>query len=336
MRTPAVLVTGASGEMGHGLIARLAAEGGRSIVTLDLARLDADQAALVHHEVTGSILDRPLLDRLLGEFDIDCIFHLAALLSTRSEFSPIAAYDVNVGGTLNLLEFAQREAESHGRPVAFLYPSSIAVYGLPSTEVRAAAGPVSEDQWIRPATIYGCTKVACEQLGHYYTHHYKQLAAERPRGRVDFRGLRFPGLLSAVTTPAGGTSDYAPEMLHAAARGRPYACFVRPETRIPFMTMPDAVDALVRLAGSPAAALTQTVYNVRAFAASADEIREAVLRAFPDASITYAVDERRQRIVDTWPVDVDDTTARRDWGWSPTHDFRGAFDEYLLPTLRAS
>jgi len=336
MRTPAVLITGASGEIGHGLISRLAAENGRAIVALDLAPLDSRQAALVDREVIGSVLDRALLDRLLAEFEIDRIFHLAALLSTRSEFSPIAAYEVNVGGTLNLLELAQREAESHGRPVTFLYPSSIAVYGLPSADVRRSAGPVREDQWTQPATIYGCTKVACEQLGHYYARHYKQLAAGEWSGRVDFRGLRFPGLLSAVTTPSGGTSDYASEMLHAAARGRPYACFVRPDTRLPFMVMPDAVDALIRLADAPRASLAQTVYNVRAFAASADDIRSAVLTAFPGASVAYAVDERRQRIVDSWPEDVDDAAARRDWGWSAAHDFTAAFDRYLVPTLTQS
>src|SRR5262245_21109399 len=131
MRKPVVLITGASGEIGHGLIERLAEDGTRSIVTLDVAPLGPALAAKVQREVTGSILDRSLLERTLAEFEVDRVYHLAALLSTRAEFSPLTAHDVNVGGTLNLLEFSQREAESHGRPVIFMYPSSIAAYGLP-------------------------------------------------------------------------------------------------------------------------------------------------------------------------------------------------------------
>ena len=146
---------------------------------------------------------------------------------------------MNVEGTLQLLEFAQRQGESHGRPVVFVYPSSIAAYGLPDAATRARAGAVAEDDYNQPTTMYGCNKLYCEQLGRYYARFYKQLAAERAAGRVDFRCLRFPGLISAITMPAGGTSDYAPEMIHAAAQGEPYACFVRPDTRIPFMAMPD-------------------------------------------------------------------------------------------------
>ncbi|HEY8551613.1 MAG TPA: NAD-dependent epimerase/dehydratase family protein, partial [Vicinamibacterales bacterium] len=263
IRKPVVFITGANGEIGHGLIARLAAEGSRPIVTLDLSPLDPSLRPLVQREFTGSILDRGLLERILAEFEIDLIFHLAALLSTRSEFAPVTAHEVNVEGTLNLLEFAQREGESHGRPVVFVYPSSIAAYGLPDLETRRRAGAVREDEWNQPTTMYGCNKLYCEQLGRYYARHYKQLAAEMLSGRVDFRALRFPGLISAVTLPAGGTSDYAPEMIHAAARGEPYACFVRPDTRIPFMAMPDGIDALLRLAAAPRAALSRSAYNVR-------------------------------------------------------------------------
>jgi nucleoside-diphosphate-sugar epimerase len=158
MRKPVVLITGASGEIGHGLIDRLA-EDGRGIVTLDLQPLDPDLSKKVQREVVGSILDQPGLERILAEFEVDTVFHLAALLSTRSEFSPRTAHEVNVEGTLNLLEFAQHEAESHGRPVMFLYPSSIAVYGLPSLETKRAAGRVREDQYMHPSTMYGCNKL---------------------------------------------------------------------------------------------------------------------------------------------------------------------------------
>jgi nucleoside-diphosphate-sugar epimerase len=182
--------------------------------------------------------------------------------------------------------------------------------------------------------MYGCNKLYCEHLGRYYARYYKQLAAETLSGRVDFRSVRFPGLISALTVPSGGTSDYAPEMLHAAAQAEPYACFVRPDTRIPFMAMPDGVEALLRLAAAPRESLTQTVYNVGAFNPSAEEIRSLVLEAFPGARIDFEPDLKRQRIVDSWPADVDDGAARRDWGFAPRYDLPRAFSEYLVPTIR--
>ena len=329
-----MFITGANGEIGHGLITRLAEDGTRQLVSLDLTPLDPELKGLVQREFIGSILDAGLLERILSEFEVDMIFHLAALLSSRSEFTPVRAHEVNVQGTLLLLEFAQREAESHGRPVKLLYPSSIAAYGLPGLEAKSRAGRVREDEYTHPTTMYGANKLYCEQLGHYYARHYKQLAAEPQSGKVDFRCVRFPGLISAVTVPSGGTSDYAPEMIHAAARRQPYACFVRPDTRIPFLVMPDGVEALLRLADAPRDALTRTAYNVAAFNPSADEIRQIVLRAFPDAQLTWELDPKRQGILDSWPEDVDDTAARRDWGFEPAHDLRRAFDEYLIPTIR--
>jgi threonine 3-dehydrogenase len=334
VRKPVVLITGAGGEIGHGLVERLSRQSQRAIVTLDLARLDDTIAPLVDREITGSILDRPLLERVLAEYQVELIFHLAALLSTRSEFTPLSAHLVNVEGTLNLLEFAQHEAESHGKPVILMYPSSIAVYGLPDRRTKEAAGKVREDDWTHPSTMYGCNKLYCEHLGHYYSRHYKQLAAESASGKVDFRCARFPGLISAITMPSGGTSDYAPEMIHAAAKGEPYSAFVRPDTRIPFMAMPDAVEALLQLATAPRGNLTRTAYNVSAFSPSAEEVRQVVMRAFPGARIEWDVDAKRQGIVDTWPAEVDDSAARRDWGFAPRYDFETAVTEYLIPTIR--
>lgn len=335
MRKPVVLITGAGGEIGHGLIEQLVAGAHASVVTLDLNPLEPSLARLVTREFTGSITDGRLLDRILSEFEIDTVYHLAALLSTRSEFTPVTAHQVNVEGTLNLLEFAQREAESHGRPVLFLYPSSIAAYGLPDLETKRRAGRVREDEHNTPTTMYGCNKLYCEQLGRYYARFYKQLSADRPGGRVDFRAVRFPGLISAVTVPSGGTSDYAPEMIHAAAKGDAYACFVRPDTRIPFMAMPDGVDALLKLAAAPAQQLTRTAYNLAAFNPSADEIKDEVVRAFPAAQISWQNDVKRQGIVDSWPEDVDDSAARADWGFAPRYNFENAFRDYLIPTIQA-
>ena len=335
MRKPVVLITGAGGEIGHALIEQLVAAGRDSIVTLDLNPLENSLAQRVRREFTGSINDTALLDRILSEFEIDTVYHLAALLSTRSEFTPLTAHQVNVEGTLKLLEFSQREAESHGRPVLFMYPSSIAAYGLPDGATKRRIGPVREDDYNTPRTMYGCNKLYCEQLGRYYARFYKQLAAEPQSGRVDFRSVRFPGLISAVTVPSGGTSDYASEMIHAAAQGEPYTCFVRPDTRIPFMAMPDGVQALLTLAAAPRDRLSRTAYNLAAFNPSAEEIRAEVMRVFPQAQITWSTDVKRQAIVDSWPEAVDDSAARNDWGFAPAFDFQTGFRDYLIPTIQA-
>ncbi len=331
MRKAVILITGAGGEIGHGLLTRLSSSV-PPIVTLDVSPLDSRLASRVAREFVGSITDTSLLDRILAEFEVDLIFHLAAILSTRAEFTPTTAHHVNVEGTLNLLEFAQRQGESHGRRVVFIYPSSIAAYGIPDLEAKARAGRVSEDEWAHPTTMYGCNKLYCEQIGRYYSRFYKQLSADAVP-RVDFRSVRFPGLISAVTVPSGGTSDYAAEMIHHAATGQPYACFVRPDTTIPLMVMPDAIEALLRLAAAPRDRLRQTAYNVRAFNPSAGAIREVMMAAFRTATITYQIDQKRQGIIDTWPADVDDLAARRDWGFNPIYDFDRAFREYLIPTI---
>jgi nucleoside-diphosphate-sugar epimerase len=332
-RRPVVLVTGAGGEVGHGLIHRLADAGVYDVLALDVRAVDDEVARRCVATRIGDILDRHLLDRLRSEFEISIVFHLAALLSTRAEFVPETAHEVNVRGTLNLLNLAVEEARALGSPVKFLFPSSIAVYGLPDLATKRAAGAVAEDAWLAPVTIYGCTKLHCEHLGRYFARHYRQLAATGPSG-VDFRAIRFPGLLSASTVPSGGTSDYAPEMIHAAAQGRPYACFVREDTRMPFMAMPDAIRALLALEHAPREALRRAAYNVASFSPTAGQIHARVRREFPGARVSFVPDPRRQAIVDSWPADQDDARARHDWGWRPELDEPRAFEDYLFPTVR--
>jgi nucleoside-diphosphate-sugar epimerase len=332
-RSSSILITGASGEIGHGLITKLAA-GPRPVISLDLNPLAPALGRLVRKEFLGSILDSQLLERINAEYEVDEVYHLAALLSTRSEFSPALAHKVNVEGTLNLLEFAQKEGESHGRPVTFFYPSSIAAYGLPDLGTKAKAGKVGEDDHLMPTTMYGANKLYCEHLGRYYGRHFKQLSAT-PLGKVDFRCVRFPGLISADTVPSGGTSDFAPEMIHAAAKGEAYDCFVRPDARIPFMAMPDAVESILKLMAAPRAALSRVVYNIGAFNPSAGEVETVVRAAFPGAKLGTKVDAMRQAIVDSWPADVDDAAARRDWGHAPRYDANSVFHDYLFPAVRS-
>ena len=330
-----ILITGAGGEIGHGLITALAerTEGVR-IVALDVNAPEKDLRKKCHRVVTGDILDAGLLGSLAATFDFDAIYHLAALLSTKAERQPTLAHKVNVDGTLGLLEIAVNQARQQGREVKFLYPSSVAVYGLPDLDTKRHVGKVAEDQWCTPRTMYGVNKLYCEQLGRYYEYFYRQLDAGTVTGRLDFRGLRFPGLISAATVPTGGTSDYAPEMLHMAAQKKAYKCFVRGDTQIPFMAMPDAIEALLKLEAAPRLSLSRQVFNVGAFNPSAAEFRDRVRRAFAKADISFEPDFKRQGIVDSWPADVDDAAARRDWGWKPSYDFGRAFEEYLVPAVK--
>jgi len=327
MKDSVVLVTGAGGEMGHLLLPALRMRGHR-VVALDINPLGPELAAHCVEFVEASVLDTGRLADILRRHRPEQVFHLAAVLSTRAEQDPALAHEVNVNGTVGLMELCADQLTGASHPPRFLYPSSIAVYGMPDSGTKSTAGAVKESEWNVPTGMYGCNKLYCELLGQYFSR------SERAERRLDFRSIRFPGLISAETVPSGGTSDYAPEMIHAAAQGRPYACFVGPETRMPFMTMVDAVDAFLDLAAAPEADLTQRVYNIRAFSPSAAEIRDRTLEVFPDAVVSFEPDEHRQAIVDSWPADVDDDQARRDWGFAPTHGLTEALRDYLLPSLR--
>ena len=322
------LITGASGEIGHGLLSALGRNEAHRLVALDLSPLDPGLVGFCREFVQGDVLDQALLADLSRRYRISRIFHLAAVLSSRAEQDPRTAHRVNVEGTFNLLQLSLDQAERRGAAVSFIFPSSIAVYGLPSLEVKLASGPLDEEMLCTPATIYGANKLYCEHLGRYFGG---SAGRGQRRPGLNFRALRFPGLISADTLPTGGTSDYGPEMLHYAAEGRPYRCFVRPDTRLPFMVMPDAVKALTRVAN--AASVRRSVYNVTSFSPSAEEIHQLVLEFFPSAQVSYEPDERRQAIVDSWPASVDDQAAREDWGWTPDYDLRGAFEEYLIPAM---
>jgi threonine 3-dehydrogenase len=330
-----VLVTGANGEIGRSLLQTLARHGGYDAVTLDLTPLPDSMRSLVAASYAGNIMDRYLLDQLAAHHEVDMVFHLAALLSTRGERDPELAHQVNVEGTLNVLRMAQNQSSRLGRPVRFVFPSSIAVYGLPSVAEKHAVGRVREEQWNVPITMYGCNKLYCEHLGRYFTFHARQLGALSTAARLDFRSLRFPGLISADTVPTGGTSDFGPEMIHAAAKGEPYKCFVEPEAKIPFMAMPDAVLAMMQLARADRESLTTCVYNIGAFSVSAGEIAKRVQGAFRDAKIAYEPDPVRAKIVASWPEDLDDSLARKDFGWHPAYGWERAFDEYLVPSIQA-
>lgn len=314
------LITGANGEIGQALLRVLDAD---RVLAFDLNPLDPALAGYFLEFVQGDILDLQLLEELGREFEITRIYHLAAVLSTKAERDPVLAHRVNVEGTANLLNFALDQSEKRITPMQFLFPSSIAVYGLAGLEAKQAQGPVSENEKLMPTSVYGAGKLYCEHLGNHF--------ARQGSGLLDFRALRFPGLISAETVPAGGTTDYGSEMLHCAAEGRPYRCFVRPDTVLPFLVMPDAIRAFRKLASAPN--LPGRVYNVTGFSPSAQELFQKVLEFFPLAEVNFEPDQERQVIVDTWPGQIDDSAAKRDWSWSAEYDLHRAFADYLVPAV---
>jgi len=333
MKEKAILITGANGEMGHGLIQALARSEDKLILALDLTAVSTSGKTDRVRAIQGDILDTELLSKLGSQYEFDIVFHLAALLSTTAEKDPVRAHRVNVDGSLNVLEICREQAKTGPAP-KFMFPSSIAAYGL-TPEQKQAGKSINEDECLNPITMYGINKLYIEQMGRYYSKHFALLAEVQQERRIDFRSIRFPGILSADTAPRGGTSDYAPHMLHTAARGEAYECYVKPDTRLPFMVMPDAVSALLKLASANKESLTREVYNVSAFSLTAEEISQVVSRHIKGTKVSFdGCDTGRLKIVESWPGFVDDSAARKDFAWQEKYRLENAFSEYLIPKIK--
>lgn len=307
-----VLVTGAGGQVGLELIRTLVADG-HDVHASDIA---ARPSATVLPETVPwhplDVTDGDRVEELVGHVRPHQVFHLAAILSARGEELPQKTFHVNQLGTFNVLEAARQFEVAQ-----VLFTSTIAVYGAGLPEL------VSEDAQLSPSTMYGITKVGGELLGDYY----------RRRFGVDFRAVRFPGLVSA-SLPGGGTSDYALFMYLEGLRSGAYEAFCSPDTRIPLMYMPDATRALLELAAAPRTDLRRSSYNIAAFSPTAQELADSVKRALPGVSLTFKPDPLRQAILDSWPRILDDRHAREDWGWKPAFDVDAMTDD-LIPQLRA-
>ena len=240
------------------------------------------------------------IQEVVCRHDIGTIYHLAAMLSAVGEERPQAAWDLNMGGLYHVLEVARQCG------CTLFFPSSIGAFG-PSTPSMGTP----QDTVQRPTTIYGVTKVAGELLCDYY----------HGRFGVDARGLRFPGLISYATLPGGGTTDYAVDIFYQAIRYRHYRCFVKPETRLDMMYMPDATAAIIRLMEADAGALKhRNAFNVTAMNFTPDELAAEIRKHVPAFVIDYEVDPVRQTIADSWPDSLDDIAAREEWGWAPRYD----------------
>jgi nucleoside-diphosphate-sugar epimerase len=307
-----ILVTGANGQLGSELVAALRRRVGQeAVLGADLTPPDDESAAPY---VVQDVTDRDGLDALIGDYRIDTVFHLASLLSASGERHPDRAWTVNLQGLKHILDLAR------GHGFRIFWPSSIAVFGPTTPRDQTPQSTVLE-----PNTMYGITKLTGELLARYYAEHFG----------VDTRSLRYPGLISYGVPPGGGTTDYAVEMIVAAVEGRPYTCFVRPETRLPMMYMPDAVHAALQLMDADAAAHSvRTGYNLAAVSFTAGELADELRKSVPDFTCTY-VPDARQAIADSWPSSIDDTPARTDWGWRPRYDLPAMVQD-MIHQLRSN
>jgi len=313
---PKVLITGSLGQLGTGL-ARLMRDqyGQQNVVMSDILKAPK-QIIEAGPYIYADIMDFKNLQEIIVTMQIDWIVHFSALLSAVGETNIPLAMRVNIEGMHNVLELAKQYR------LKLFVPSTIGAFGPTSPR-----NPTPDLTIQRPQTIYGVSKVHAELMGEYYQHKFG----------VDFRCLRFPGIISAETSPGGGTTDYAVQIFHDALTTKHHDCFLNPDTRLPMMWIDDCIRSVITYMETPSDKLRLRTYNVSAMSFTPAELYEAIRKRVPDMTISYKPDGR-QKIADTWPQVFDDSGARNDWNWSHNYDLDGLVDQmfkYLTPFYKS-
>ncbi|MBU0635659.1 NAD-dependent epimerase/dehydratase family protein [Candidatus Micrarchaeota archaeon] len=295
-----ILVTGAFGQIGSELVPVLREKYGKENV-IAMGHITSPTPRLEEGPIVfGDVVHKEDLDKMIRKFDIDTVYHLAAIISAKGELNPQIAYKINMTGLYNVLELAREHALER-----IVVPSSMAVFGPDAPQDNTPT-----DTILHPTTMYGMTKVAGELLGSYYFSKYG----------IDVRGVRYPGILSSETPPTAGTTDYATAVFYDGIRTRKYECFLKEDTTLPMMYMCDAIKALMDLAEAPLKNLKHhTDFNVAAMSFSPKEIFTELKKYLPDLQISYKPDYR-QAIADSWPRSLDDSAAHEEWGWKHSID----------------
>ncbi|MGD6895615.1 L-threonine 3-dehydrogenase [Bacillus infantis] len=295
-----IFITGALGQIGSELTIKLRnIYGTDNVIATDIRRNDSEAAQSGPFEIVD-VTDAKSMFDTAKKHNADTVIHMAALLSATAEANPVFAWNLNMGGLMNALE-AARELNSQ-----FFTPSSIGAFG-PSTPKDSTP----QDTIQRPTTMYGVNKVAGELLCDYYFHKFG----------LDTRGLRFPGLISYVTPPGGGTTDYAVEIYYKAIEEGKYTSYIDKGTYMDMMYMPDALDAIINLMEADAGRLKhRNSFNVAAMSFAPEEIAEAITQHIPSFELSYEVDPVRQAIADSWPNSIDCTAAKDEWGFKAEYD----------------
>ncbi len=309
-----ILIIGAAGQIGTELTEQLALQyGNDNIVAADLN--PPDKQPEIRDYVKLDVLDKKALTDLVKQHQITEIYNLAAVLSATAEQIPEKAWNINMNGLFNVLEVA-REFDLD----KVFWPSSIAVFGESTPKTDTPQQTVAE-----PSTVYGISKLAGERWCEFYHRKYG----------VDVRSIRYPGLISYKALPGGGTTDYAVDIYYKAVAEKPFTCFVNADTRLPMMFMSDAVRATIELMQAPANSLTvRSSYNLTGFSLSPEDAATSIRRHYPDFEVRYEPDYREQ-IARSWPQSIDDSIARRDWGWKHEYDLEKMTD-VMLRELSAS
>lgn len=309
-----ILVTGAVGQIGSELTVELRKRYGDSNVVASDVKLPADPALRDGGPFEFIDCQDPHhITRAMQIHQVDTIYHLAALLSAVGEMRPNQAWQINVNGHYNMLEAAR---QYHCK---LFFPSSIGAFG-PGTPRKNTPQVTIQ----RPTTMYGVTKVVGELLNDDYCRRFG----------MDTRGLRFPGLISYKTDPGGGTTDYAVDIFRQAIQHQQYTCYLRADSRLPMMYMPDAIRAMIELMeADPSRLVNRNAYNLSAIDFTPAELADAIRKHIPNFRIDYAVDPRRQGIADSWPESLDDSAARAEWGWKHEYGL-AAMTEDMLKQLR--
>ena len=305
-----ILVTGATGQIGSELTLALRERyGNENVVAAGHKRKPTEELL---NSGPFEIIDCGMIstvEKVVKKYKIDAIYHLAAILSAVAEANPKLAWDVNINGLCNILDIARE----HG--CAVFTPSSIGAFG-PNTP----KDNTPQDTIQRPNTMYGVTKVAGELLCDYYNKKFG----------VDARGVRFPGIISYVTLPGGGTTDYSVEIFYEALKHRKYTCYLKPDTYMDMMYMPDAIKAAIDIMeADPKKLLHRNAFNVTAMSFAPENIANEIKRYIPDFVIEYKIDPVRQAIADSWPNKMDDSAAREEWGWKPSYDLASMTKDML-------
>lgn len=297
MKKEKILLIGAGGQIGSVLTDALrSVYGADHVIASDLRELPDTGGP----SVVLNALDGAALEAVVSKYKINQIYHLAAILSATGEKDPMWAWNINMTSLFNVLEIARTKALDK-----VYYPSSIAVFGREANHYDTPQYEV-----LIPETVYGISKVAGENWANYYYRRYG----------VDVRSVRYPGIIGYQSMPGGGTTDYAVDIYHYAARGEAFECFLRHDTALPMLYMPDAIRGTIELMEAAASKLTvRTSYNLSGMSFTPAEIAASIQQQVPGFSISYKPDFR-QKIADSWPASIDDSAARRDWGWKPEFD----------------
>lgn len=306
-----ILITGAFGQIGSELVLRLKQEfGENAIIPTDIKEPPLHMRNSNFNYL--DVLNYDKLDTLVTRYEVDTIFHMAAILSALGERNPQLAYRVNLNGLINILEVARQN-----KVKKVIMPSSIAVFGPDAPKINTP-----NKTPLNPTTMYGVTKVAGEKLLQYYFIKYG----------IDTRSLRYPGIISSETAPGGGTTDYAVDLYVQAVAGKPYACYIAEETPLPFMYMPDAIKAIIDLSMADPGKLSSRVYNVNAMRLTPRDIIDSIKTHIPNFECSFKPDYR-QKIAESWPHKIDDSQAREDWEWKPDFDL-DTMTEDMIKKLR--